>query len=106
MKKYEALVIFPPSVTGLDGKNSFEELVRKNGGNITNRVEMGKRFLGYTVKKSKEGYIAGFDFELSPEKVIELRRLLDLSEDILKYTLVLKEKNKAAAKLGAPAEKR
>lgn len=106
MKKYDSLVIFPPTVTGLDGKNSFEELVKKNGGSILNRTEMGKRFLGYPVKKSKEGYVAAFDFELAPDKMAELRRLLDLSEDILKYTIVVKEKNKAAAKLGAPAEKR
>ena len=106
MKKYDALIIFPPSVTGLDGKNSFEELVKKNGGSILNRVEMGRRFLGYPVKKSKEGYVVGFDFELGPEKMGELRRTLDLSEDILKYTIVIKEKNKAAAKLGAPAEKK
>lgn len=106
MKKYDALVIFPPTVTGLDGKNSFEELVKKNGGNIIHRTEMGKRFLGYPVKKSKEGYVVAFDFELLPDKMLELRRLLDLSEDILKYTIVIKEKNKAAAKLGAAAEKR
>ncbi len=106
MKKYDALIIFPPSVSGLDSKNSFEELVTKNGGTITNRTEMGRRFLGYPVKKSKEGYVAAFDFELSPDKMGELRRSLDLSEDILKYTIVIKEKNKAAAKLGAPSEKK
>ena len=106
MKKYDALIIFPPSVTGLDGKNSFEELIKKNGGNILTRTEMGRRFLGYPVKKSKEGYVVAFDFELSTDKMGELRRSLDLSEDILKYTIVIKEKNKAAAKLGAVAEKR
>ncbi len=107
MKKYEALVIFSPSVTGLDTKNAFEELAKKSGGNILNRVEMGKRFLGYPVKKSKEGYVVAFDFELMPDKVAELKRSLDLNEDVLKYTIVIKETSKAAIKLGAaPAEKR
>lgn len=106
MKKYDSLIIFPPATTGLDSKNSFEELVKKNGGSISNRTEMGKRFLGYPVKKSKEGYVVAFDFELEPAKMVELRRSLDLSEDILKYTIVVREKNRAAAKLGAPAEKR
>jgi len=106
LKQYEALVIFPITVTGLDSKNTFEELVKKIEGKILNRTEMGRRFLGYAVKKSKEGYIAAFDFELSPEKMDPLRRSLDLSEDILKYTIVVKEKSKAAVKLGASAEKR
>ena len=103
MKKYEALIIFSPAITGLDTKNSFEELIKKSGGNILNRLEMGKRFLGYPVKKSKEGYVVAFDFELSPDKMTEFRRSLDLTEDILKYTVVIKEISKAAAKLGAAA---
>ena len=106
MKTYDCLVIFPPTVSGLDTKNAFEELVKKNGGQILNRIEMGKRFLGYPVKKSKEGYLAAFDVELEPGQMGELRRSLDLSEEILKYTIVIKEKSKAAKKLSAPVEKR
>ena len=94
MKTYDALVIFPPEVTGLDGKNAFEDLVKKNDGKILNRTEMGKRFLGYTVKKAKEGYFVAFDFELNPDRVDALKRLLDLSEDVIKYTITVKPKQK------------
>lgn len=106
LKTYDCLVIFPPTVTGLDTKNAFEELVKKCGGQILNRIEMGKRFLGYPVKKLKEGYLAAFDVQLDPAQMGELRRSLDLSEEILKYTIVIKEKSKAAKKLSTPVEKR
>jgi len=94
LKTYEAVVIFPPEASGLDGKTVFEDLVKKNEGKILNRLEMGKRFLGYSVKKTKEAYVVAFDFELAPSKVDALKRLLDLNEDIIKYTLVVKPKHK------------
>ena len=96
MRTYEALVIFSPAVTGLDSKNTFEELVKKFEGKIVNRTEMGKRLIGYTVKKSKEGYFVAFDFELPQDKMDALKRALDLSEDVLKYTLIKKGKAKLA----------
>ena len=95
METYEALVIFPSQAAAeplSDGKNAFEEAVKKHEGKILNRSELGRRPLGYPVKKSREGYFAAFDFELSPAKVQPLTHALRLSEAILKFTLVKKPK--------------
>ena len=95
METYEALVIFPSQAAAeplSDGKNAFEEAVKKNEGKILNRTELGRRLIGYAIKKSREGYFAAFDFELSPAKVEPLTHALRLSEAILKFTLVKKPK--------------
>ena len=95
MKTYEALIIFP-SQTALEGqqdpKNSFEEIVKKHEGKVLNRTELGKRILGYPIKKSKEAYVVSFVFELAPDKAEAFRRSLQLAEGILKFTIVTKPK--------------
>ena len=57
MRPYEAVVIFPTLIPGeaiQEGKSAFEEALRKHEGKVLSRTEMGKRLLGYTVKKQKE----------------------------------------------------
>jgi ribosomal protein S6 len=92
---YEALVIFPSQTASdvlSDGKNAFEETVKKFEGKILNRSELGRRPLGYSIKKSREGYFAAFDFDLMPEKMDPLTRALHLSESILKFMILKKGK--------------
>ena len=95
MRTYEALIIFHPQTTGeiLQGdKGVFEEAIKKHEGKILNRIEVGKRSLGYSIKKSKEGYCVAFLFELLPAKMDAFKRSLQLAEEILKFTLVQKSK--------------
>lgn len=95
MRTYEALVIFPSQVAGdlhQDAKNLFEEAVKKCEGKILNRTELGKRPLGYPIKKATEGYFVSFAFELLPDKMGPLRQSLQLVEGILKFTMIQKPK--------------
>ena len=99
MKTYEALIILPSQFTvegHQDPKHVFEELIKKHNGKVLNRTELGKRLLGYSVKKAKEGYVVSFVFELPPEKVDSFKRSLQLAEEILKFTIVVKSKDKLA----------
>ena len=111
METYEALIIFPSQAAAellSDGKNAFEETVKKLEGKILNRSELGRRTFGYPIKKLREGYFAAFDFELLPAKVEPLTHALRLSEAILKFTIVKKPKirfvrrPKVASKPAAP----
>ena len=104
MKTYEALVIIPPQLAGetLDRtKSIFEEAVKKHGGSVTNRLEIGRRPLGYVIKKSKEGFVTSFDFQVDPAQAGELSKTLRLAEDIVKFTIIEKPKirQKAARRL-------
>lgn len=100
---YEALVIFPFQ-TGIDlqqgVKNAFEEAVKKCEGKIVNRTELGRRLLGYRIKKANEGYFVSYAFELAPDKAEVLKKAIQISEDILKCMIVRKTK----VELGGPAQ--
>ena len=104
MKQYEALII-TPSQAASEGpsKPIFEELLGKQGGKLVGQLDMGRRRLGYAVNKIKDAHVTNFEFELTPEKVRELTRSLELSEAVLKYTLVMKPK---AKKLSAKARRK
>jgi small subunit ribosomal protein S6 len=91
LRPYEALVI-TRTAGDASKKSTFEDLVKKHGGKVLNQNDLGKRLLGYEVKKTKDGFVASYDFELGPDKVDGFKRSLQLAEDVLKYTLVLKPK--------------
>ena len=97
MEKYEALIIFPSQAAAeplSEGKNPFEEAIKKFEGKVINRSELGRRSIGYPIKKAREGYFAAFDFELTPDKVEPLTRALRLTETILRFTIVKKRKQR------------
>ena len=97
MKTYEALIIFPLQAGSdlfQEGKSPFEEALKKHEGKIVSRSELGKRLLGYSVKKANEGYLVCFTFELLPSQMESLRRALQIAEGILKFTIIHKPKSK------------
>lgn len=93
MKTYEALVIFPPQFAGdgLErGKSLFQETVKKHGGNLLQANDLGRRPLGYSVKKTKEGHCVSFEFSLPPAETNSFSKALQLVGDILKFTITVK----------------
>ena len=95
MKAYEGIFIFPPEATPEVRKNhisQLEELIKKFNGNILQKVEMGKRSLGYQVKKFREGFFIAIDFQMDSLKMTDCRKALELQADLLKYMIIVKEK--------------
>ena len=103
MRTYEATVIFSPKTAGeipQEGKKIFEGLVQKHGGKTLNFIDLGKKTLGYAVKKTKEGHCLVFDFTLAPDQLDSLKKAAQLIEDILLVTIVVKPSIKPAARKG------
>ena len=95
MKQYEVLIICPTQLSGdptRSGKSIFEDLIKKYEGKIVSCTELGKRLLGYAVKRQKEGNFISFVFELDPAKVDALKRALQLAEEIIKFTIIIWKK--------------
>ncbi len=94
MRQYEAVTIFAPQFAGdkLElAQKSFEELVKKSGGSVGGRHEMGKRHFGYVIRKHKEGFYIVFDFKLDPAKVTELKKAITLTDSILRCSILIKQ---------------
>jgi small subunit ribosomal protein S6 len=105
MKSYECFLILssalgPEQLKDLQKK--IEDAVKKDKGKVLNKIDLGRRQLGYEVRKHRDGYVTVLDLEMSADKVAPLRNMLELNEDVLKYMLTIKlagaETKPAAAK--------
>ena len=109
MKSYEGLFIYPPDAAAEVRKTqdkSLEDLVKKFEGKILQKMEWGRKPLGYPLKKFREGYFVVLEFQLPPLKMNEFRKALELQTDFLKFMLTIKQAKaplKPAEKSPAPA---
>lgn len=105
MKSYEGVFIFPPEASAEARKMQFknlEDLIAKYQGQMVQKMEWGKRALGYSLKKFQEGFLLIVDFQMDPAKTTEFRKNLQLQEDLLKFMITLKN-NKPERKTAAKA---
>lgn len=68
---------------------AIEEIIAKNGGEVTKTNVMGKRRLAYEIKKLNEGIYATFEFKAEPNTLAELSRVLGLRPTVLRYLNIL-----------------
>jgi ribosomal protein S6 len=91
MRKYECLFIFSPEEAPEAWKEEekrLEETIRRFGGRTLDRRDWGRRSLGYSLQKTREGRILLWNFEMETHQIGEFRKALELDEKILKMTLV------------------
>ena len=94
MNKYESIIIVNPNVdeAGLKAlEEKFTGLINENG-KVESVENMGKKRLAYEIKKCKEATYMLFNFESKPELIIELERVYRITDDVMKFITVRKEK--------------
>ena len=109
MKSYEGLFVFPPEATP-DGRKTqiqnLEEAIRKYSGTVVQKVEWGKRPLGYPIRKFREGYFILLDFQMESLRATEFRKAIQLQEDFLNFMITVKTERKEAKKNAAKPRER
>ncbi|GAA1932632.1 30S ribosomal protein S6 [Nocardioides marmoribigeumensis] len=91
MRKYEVMVILDPSLderTVAPSLDTYLNVVRQDGGQVTNVDVWGKRRLAYEIAKNPEGIYAVIDLEAEPATVKELDRQLTLNESVLRTKVI------------------
>ena len=94
MNKYETVIIMSNEVSDEKRKevlNKVKDQIIKNG-KIDSVEELGERVLAYEIKKHKKAYYYVINFELQAEEIAELERLYRITDEILKFIVVRKEK--------------
>jgi len=94
LRDYESMLIFIPDFTEDEVKAANQEIldmITKNGGEIVETIEMGKRELAYEIKKLKEGYYFVNHYKLDPKVIKELEQNMILNENILRYNILAKK---------------
>ncbi|HHU70061.1 MAG TPA: 30S ribosomal protein S6 [Thermoanaerobacterales bacterium] len=94
MRDYETLYIINPTLEEDEIKNvveKFKTLIQKNGGEVTDINEWGKRRLAYTVKNMNEGYYVLMQFKAEPAVVQDLERVFKITDEVIRYLITKQE---------------
>ena len=87
MRHYEVMVILDPSQderTVAPSLDKYLEVVRKEGGSVDKVDVWPKRRLAYPINKKEEGIYGVLDLTCESDTVLELDRLLGISELVLR----------------------
>ncbi len=104
MRVYESVVILNPhnteeQVRGCVAK--LEEILKKFNSKIVNKVEWGRKPLGFQVAKLSEGYFLLIEFESDPSAIKDIQYSFRLADFILYSTIFVKSKGVKQQKISA-----
>ena len=98
-RKYECVFFFNPE---LDEESlslelqEVEKLIAKGGGSVITKSQPKVLDMGYHIKNKKNGYYVLVDFETDPQDIANLKRVLRLKDNILRYTIIAKKEDKVS----------
>jgi len=91
MKTYELMVALKPLLPDDLRKVIHKELVgmiNKDGGEVLDVDVWGKRYLAYKIQGHNEGYYIVYDFKQISSNINEMKRVLQLKQEILRFMIV------------------
>jgi small subunit ribosomal protein S6 len=94
LASYELMFILKPELDDdqvATATDRVHQLVVANGGDVTKTAAWGKRRLAYKVGQYGEGHYVVSNFEVGPDKIIELERVLKISDTVFRHLLVRRE---------------
>lgn len=107
MKEYELTALIHPDLE-MDLQPAVEKLkalIAENGGEITKETNEGKKKLAYTVKGQDFAVYYYFEMELPALAPAKISSVLNITDEVVRYLLVLKDDRKAKAELKQKARK-
>jgi small subunit ribosomal protein S6 len=94
LKDYEIMFIVKPSHDD-DGVDRvvvvIEDYIKNAGGIVENTDKKGRRRLAYEIDKIRDGFYVLIQFQAKPESITALKRMMILSDDIVKSLVVVRE---------------
>lgn len=90
MNHYELMYIMIPTLEGeaLEGVMSkVTTLIESVNGTVTEVKKWGKRRLAYEINDIKDGFYVVVTFDVAPESISEIDRVLKLTEEVLRFLI-------------------
>ena len=90
LKNYEMIVALKPLLPDDLRKEihkEFVDMVKKEGGDLLDVDVWGKRYLSYKIKGHNEGYYIVYDFKVFPKNIAEIKRQMQLKQEILRFMI-------------------
>ena len=95
MAFYELMFIVKPELDEEQvsaAADKVHQLIVANGGNVTKTASWGKRRLAYQVGRYREGYYVVSNFDVDASSVVELERVLKISDTVFRHLLVKRDR--------------
>ncbi len=97
MRHYELLSVLKPTLTEeetLAKINFIKEVLEKNGAQIAAIQDMKTRRLAYPIEKNDRGYYCVFYFTAPTTAILEVERLIRITEEFIRFMTVKYENQK------------
>ncbi len=107
MENYEAMLIVIPELDEEQVENTisrFQTIIERTGGEVGNVNHWGRRKLAYEIDKRSDGFYAVMEFTAGERTLGELKRILRVSDDVLRHMIVKLPPAYAHKPLPEPAE--
>ena len=107
VKEYELTVLIHPDLemNPQPTVDKLKALIADNGGQITKETNEGKKKLAYAIAKQDFAVYCYFEVELPAMAPAKLSSVLNITDEVIRYLLVLKDERKAKAEAKQKARK-
>jgi small subunit ribosomal protein S6 len=108
MNQYEIGLLFDPGLeVDLDkATQRVEKIFKDNGSKIVKVDNWGKRKTAYTIKKQDHAIYVFYTIDIPPQSVIKIEKILNITEEVLRFIIVKPDLKKIAKAEAAIADKR
>ena len=106
MDTYEAMLIVIPELDEEQVENTvsrFQTVIERTGGEVRDVNHWGPRKLAYEIDHRTDGFYAVMEFTAGERTLGELKRILRVSDDVLRHMVVKLPPTYAHSPLPAPA---
>ena len=93
MRKYEILVLLRPNLKADVKSKTIDKAEKLIGGKIVKKEEWGLKKLAYPIKKEVEADYILYYVETEGENVIEYRKMVNISKEIMRTLILVHEKD-------------
>jgi len=93
MKTYELTYIISPEMTSEEAEakaKSFEAVITSKEGTVVKQLNPVAKTLSYPIKKRASGFFSVLEFQLEPEKLIELKEIIEKDEKVVRHMITIK----------------
>jgi small subunit ribosomal protein S6 len=91
VKEYELVFVLRPDLDDAQTRAAIDRIqtrITERGGEVRSVEPWGRRRLAYPIRKFREGYYGLVRFTLSGQRVQDLKNVLGITEEILRFLIV------------------
>ena len=91
MDVYEAMLIVIPELDEEQVENTisrFQTIIERTGGEVRDVNHWGRRKLAYEIDHRPDGFYVVMEFTAGERTLVELKRILRVSDDVLRHMIM------------------